>query len=337
MIMRVIQFLTTLIIGSLFFSASAQAKQGVCVYKDSEYEGPRRCFENNIRSFGELGINDQISSFQIHGNVDIIFYEHKNFRGNSKRFSNDQSRLTNGMNDNFSSMKIVRSNRHAQWGDRGNWGYATSSSGNNDWDNDSEDNDLNYDEDEDINNLVCLYADKNFKGRRHCFKADNPRFENFNFDNQADSIYIRGDIEVELYQHAGYKGFSRVFTRSASHFKPHEHDQYSAIRIRKRRSNAGSVSNYDEDYDEDRIDGQACLFPKRNYGGQPYCFNSDNPRFADFNFDNKADSLRMNNNIEVILYQHENYRGYSRVFRHDVPRFNNQDRDQFSSIKIRRR
>ena len=106
-----------------------------------------------------------------------------------------------------------------------------------------------------------------------------------------------------------------------------ERNQYSAIKIRKRNNG----QNYDH------LNAKACLFPDRNYGGQPFCFNSDNSRFANFGFDNKADSLRINGNYEVILYQHENYTGYSRIFRNNTPRFRDKDHDQFSSIRIRRR
>ena len=65
-----------LTVGLIFISSHAQAQTGVCVYKDSQFEGPRRCFEDNVRNFKKLGINDQISSFQLHGNVGVIFYEH---------------------------------------------------------------------------------------------------------------------------------------------------------------------------------------------------------------------------------------------------------------------
>ena len=114
--MRVIKHITQLAIGFFLISTAAQAQQGVCVYKDSQYEGPRRCFEDSVPNFARLGINDQISSFQIHGDVDVIFYEHRGFRGANKRFSGDQSQLYDGMNDNFSSMKIVDSYKQKQWG-----------------------------------------------------------------------------------------------------------------------------------------------------------------------------------------------------------------------------
>ena len=317
------------------FCAAAHAQQGVCVYKDSHYDGPRRCFENSVQNFGKLGINDQISSFQIHGNVDIIFYEHSGYKGANKRFSNGQPTLTGRMNDNFSSMKIVDSSQQFEWGDRGEWGYYSELDTDDNWQNNDEDDtiDNNQDDNEyDENNeytenqsRVCLYTNQNYKGEEYCFENDDPRFENFGFDNKADSIRIEGDIEVELFQHAGYKGFSRTYRRSVPRFKPEERNQYSAIKIRDR-------SDY-SDYQT----AKACLFPDKNYGGQAYCFNSDNPRFANFGFDNKADSILIKGDVEVELYQHENYTGYSRVIRNNTPRFKGKDHDQFSSIRIRQR
>ena len=332
--MRVFKHVLQLMAGFFLFCSVAQAQQGVCVYKDNHYEGPRRCFENNIRSFARLDMNDQISSFQIHGNVDVIFFEHHNYKGANKRFSGDQSVLFDGMNDNFSSMKIVESHKQRQWGNRGEWGSVDDDELNDEWNNVIIDDDIDYGGDEGGGNKdiydenfgrVCLYSDKNYAGREYCFRDDDPRFENFGFDNKADSIRIEGNIEVELFQHSGYKGFSRIYRRSTPRFKPSERDQYSAIKIRKR------GKNYDH------LTAKACLFPDRNYGGQPYCFNSDIPRFADFGFDNMADSLRINGDYEIILYQHENYTGFSRVYRNNNPRFRGNNHDQFSSIKIRRR
>ncbi len=318
--------------GFLMFCAIAQAQQGVCVYKDGNYEGPRRCFEDSVRNFDNLGINDQISSFQIHGNVDIIFYEHQGYSGANKRFSSSQSLLTGSMNDNFSSMKIVVSNLQQQWGDRGEWGYYSDVDPDNDWQN-SDENDEYYNDnnnsdygDEDETGRVCLYEDANYKGRAYCFENDDPRFENFGFDNKADSIRIEGNMEVELFQHADYKGFSRIYRRSVPRFKPKGRNQFSAIKIRRRGDGNNSLRT-----------AKACLFPDRNYGGKPLCFNSDNPRFANFGFDNKADSILVRGNVEVILYQHENYTGFSRVFRNNSPRFRDREHDQFSSIRIRQR
>ena len=344
--MRISRYLALFTLSSLFFSATAQAQQGVCVYKDSHYEGPRRCFEDNIRSFSKLGMNDQISSFQIHGNVDIIFYEHSNFKGGNKRFSNGQSVLNDGLNDNFSSMKIVKSRNQSRWGDRGHWGNQGYNDGNNGWLShdgstsnqpgvdghtdypSNQPGTTGYDNDA---GRVCLYEDENYRGKSFCFTHDDPRFDNIGFDNKADSMRIEGNIEVELFQHSGYKGFSQIYRQSTPRFSRQEHDQYSAIKIRSRNHN---YNNNQPGYTG--LTGQACLYPDRGYRGQPYCFTSDNARFADFGFDNQADSIKLQGNIEVILYQHENYTGYSKVFRNNVSNFRGKDHDQYSSIKIRR-
>jgi hypothetical protein len=334
--MTIFKYITQLATGFFLISAAAQAQQGVCVYKDSDYDGPRRCFEDSVQNFARLGINDQISSFQIHGSVDVIFYQHRGFRGARKRFSTDQPILHNGKNDKFSSMKIVESHKQEQWGNRGQWGKYGGDYSDNDWHDNQDEDDNGYNNDnnghnddigEDEIGRVCLYSDPNYRGKAYCFKNDDPRFENFGFDNKADSIRIEGDVEVELFQHADYKGFSRLYRQSMPRFKPGERDQYSAIRIRRR--------NNGQDYNH--LTSKACLFPDRNYGGQPYCMNSDIPRFANFGFDNKADSLRITGNYEIILYQHENYTGYSRKFRNNIPRFQGKDHDQFSSIRIRPR
>ena len=251
----------------------------------------------------------------------LFFMNTQKFRGASKEFYSAESVLSGGLNDNFSSMKIIKNYQAYEWGDRGNWGYAHNPE--NEWDNDDDDYSDNQ------QGLACLYPDRNFKGQEFCFSHDDPRFENFGFDNMADSLRIEGDIEVELFQHSDYKGFSRVFRDSVRRFRPEEHDQFSAIRIRKRDRYADG-----DDYDGR---GQACLYPDWNYVGTPYCFTTDMPRFANIGFDNKADSIQIDGNIEVVLYQHENYTGYSRVFRDSIPKFQGRDHDQYSSIRIRRR
>lgn len=341
---RVLKHIALLAGGFFILCAAAQAQQGVCVYQDSHYEGPRRCFENSVQNFSNLGINDQISSFQIHGNVDIIFYQNSNYRGASKRYSSGESVLTGGMNDNFSSMKIVKSSRQDQWGDRGQWGYYGGSETEDDWQYNDEAypgddtlEDPEYGGFSDYQGRVCLYENQNYTGKQHCFENDNPRFENFGFDNKADSLRIVGDIEVELFQHADYRGFSRIYRNNVPRFTPEEHDQYSAIRIRKRGDSPTGINPTGSNPNNDYQTAKACLFPNKDYGGKPYCFNSDNPRFANFGFDNKADSILIKGDVEVILYQHENYTGYSRVFRNNVPRFKGKDHDQFSSIRIRQR
>lgn len=348
--MRIIRYLALLSAGLSIFTAAAQAQQGVCVYRDSNYEGPRRCFENSVHSFDKLGINDQISSFRIHGNVEVIFYERGGFKGANKRFTHGLAVLGDGMNDNFSSMKIVKSRRDSQWGNRGSWGKAGAPHPYNDWNDDDRDEDPHHARQA----RVCLYADRNFRGKEVCFNENNPRFENLGFDNKADSMRIEGDIVVQLFQHAGYKGFSRTYRNSVARFSAEEKDQYSAIRIKRGAASAAYPTPVPQSPpktpDFPAADspgspqpgptpypGQVCLFPDKNYGGQPYCFTGDNARFADIGFDNKADSIIIDGGMEAVLYQHENYTGYSRVFRESVANFKGKDHDQYSSIRIRRR
>lgn len=211
----------TSLLSSLAFFISTSVMAEVCVYEHENYRGGRKCFNEDVRNFGRLGINDSISSLRVHGDVEVILYRDEKFRGRSIVVDHDARWLDDGFNDSVSSMKIVPRRHHSGWGRSSNSGWDRSER--------HEDRSNRH-----ARGKVCLYSDWQYQGHEQCFERNEADFTRLNFDNKADSIRIDGNLEVTLYEHPDYRGYSRTFSRNIPKFEGHDHDQYSSIRIRHR-------------------------------------------------------------------------------------------------------
>lgn len=199
----------------LLFSSLAWAE--VCLYQHNDFRGGRACFDRDVRDFAAIGINDQVSSLKIHGDFEVTLYEESDFRGDSETFEYDAEYVGRRFNDRFSSMEIRHRNEHQGWG-------RSQQSG---WDNSTQ-----YSHRE-PQGEVCIYWDPNYRGKELCFTRDVTDLTKFNFDNQADSIRIRGDVEAILYEHHHFHGHNRTYAHDTPKFGP-DRDTYTSLRIRRR-------------------------------------------------------------------------------------------------------
>jgi hypothetical protein len=85
-------------------------RAGACFYKDSRFRGDYFCLEAGERiDTMPRGMNDEISSIQAFGDVDVEVYQDVNFRGRSRRFGSSVRNLAEeGWNDRLSSVRVSR-------------------------------------------------------------------------------------------------------------------------------------------------------------------------------------------------------------------------------------
>ena len=81
-------------------------RSGACFYTDSDYRGRSFCLDSNERqSYVGNSFNDKISSIRVFGRARVITYEHENFGGARRIYSNDVTGLGN-FNDKISSIEV---------------------------------------------------------------------------------------------------------------------------------------------------------------------------------------------------------------------------------------
>ena len=120
--MRTIQITTVVLCFGLFaaaFSSSSLARNEACVYDKKEYEGDELCLSKSVSNLADEGWNDAISSIEIHGDTEVILYEHEDYKGKSLHLTGSASSLRRGMDDNVSSIEIVGTNGGEQGGTSG--------------------------------------------------------------------------------------------------------------------------------------------------------------------------------------------------------------------------
>lgn len=81
---------------------------GVCVYEHWDYKGWERCFADGHTNFRELGIDNLVSSIRIVGDVTAHLFEHSDFQGYKRVFTNSDPRLNHRDNDAYSSIVVTR-------------------------------------------------------------------------------------------------------------------------------------------------------------------------------------------------------------------------------------
>lgn len=84
-------------------------RQGACFYKDANYRGAYFCADagEELESMPS-GANDEISSIRIFGGAEVVVYESRRFRGNSRTFTRDVANLERErLNDKISSVRVL--------------------------------------------------------------------------------------------------------------------------------------------------------------------------------------------------------------------------------------
>ena len=85
-------------------------RAGVCFYRDAGYRGDYFCVEagSDVPALPR-GMNDEISSMQAFGDVEVEVYQDTSFRGRSRRFDRSVRNFgDDGWNDRLSSIRVNR-------------------------------------------------------------------------------------------------------------------------------------------------------------------------------------------------------------------------------------
>jgi len=84
-------------------------RTGACFYKDDRFRGEYFCVAagDEVTSMPS-GMNDQITSIQTFGSVDVEIFQDVQFRGRSKRFNSSVTNLGGDWNDRLSSIRVNR-------------------------------------------------------------------------------------------------------------------------------------------------------------------------------------------------------------------------------------
>jgi len=87
-----------------------EPRAGACFYKDARFRGDYFCLEPGERiETMPRGMNDEISSIQLFGDIDVEVYQDVDFRGRAKRFGSSVRNLADeGWNDRLSSVRVSR-------------------------------------------------------------------------------------------------------------------------------------------------------------------------------------------------------------------------------------
>ncbi len=82
--------------------------RGACFYKDSDFRGEAFCASLGTQTARlPRGVEDEISSIQIFGNVEVTLYQHPNFQGQTRTITSSINSLKSiGFNDKVSALRV---------------------------------------------------------------------------------------------------------------------------------------------------------------------------------------------------------------------------------------
>lgn len=184
-----------LIIFTIWITASYAQEGRVCIYEHPNYKGWEQCFTEDQANFKYLGINDEVSSLRIFGGIQVKLYQNAHYQGMGYLYTENIPWVGDEVNDQFSSLQIISS----------------------------------------VQNQVCLYEHPNYQGIERCFAEDQIDFASLGINDRISSLRIFGPLEVNLFQHARYRGFRQVYTENTPWVGKNMDEQFSSLQILKKR------------------------------------------------------------------------------------------------------
>jgi hypothetical protein len=183
----------------------------VCVYKDIHYQGWEQCYNagDEVNTLG--GRNNAVSSIRIYGRASVTVYSETNFRGQAAEFSSNVPdlglrSLAGGKtwSDHIQSLRVG--------GSQGGGGYYPGR----DYPGNNPGNGRNYPDQYPNNSSnprnmtgVCVYDQKDFRGREQCFDPGSQISDlarSGNWSDRIQSIRVFGRVAVTLYRDVGFRG-----------------------------------------------------------------------------------------------------------------------------------
>ena len=107
-----------------FYGHPTFARDEVCVYDERDWKGGRFCTTHSIRNLADEDWNDDIASIEVDPGLEVILYEHADYRGRSVRVLEDADHIRHGLDHDVSSMEIIRPGEDNHHQSRGNKPHA---------------------------------------------------------------------------------------------------------------------------------------------------------------------------------------------------------------------
>lgn len=183
-------------------------RTGACFYRDADFRGEYFCARvgEDIPEMTE-GMNDQISSIRILGDVEVTVFQDVRFRGRSERYRRDVRNLgSQGWNDRLSSISVrageFDGGRPPEWGNPG-----TPREG------------------------ACFFSDANFRGRSFCLQRGGSYSslpEGFN--DRISSIRAQR-ARVMVFVDSDFRGKSEEIRSDVANVGDRWNDKISSVRV----------------------------------------------------------------------------------------------------------
>jgi len=208
---------------------------------------------------------------------------------------------------------------------------------------------------------VCLYEDKNFKGRYFCLRpGDRLTMVPDELADEISSIRLRGNAEVTVFRDSEMRGRSARFITDVRDLKREGwNDQISSVDVGNPRDyrsyggvydDRGRARGRDRDINPDRggwmsdrppVWGQmsmpqegACFYQDADFHGEYFCV----PRGGTYTslprgFNDRISSIKVFDGA-VMIFKDTNFRGPSTQIASDVRDLRGSWRDKVSSIRV---
>jgi hypothetical protein len=285
---------------------NSRIQNGACFYMDENYGGDTFCLNaGEERQELDGRFNDRISSIRIFGQAQVVVYEHRNFGGASKSFRGDASNLQD-WNDKITAIRVQSTgSRDEHSGFRGNANEPR--------------------------NGACFYVDADYRGDRFCFNSNESQpYLRDRLNDRISSIRIFGRAEVTVFGEPNFNGPRRTFRQDVPNMSIWN-DRISSFRIDSPQEE-GRFGN--ERRGREPRNG-ACFYLDENYGGDSFCLNAgESLRNVGDRYNDQISSIRVFGKVRVIVHEHDNFGGASRVILDNVPNLRDFN-DIITSVEVR--
>jgi uncharacterized protein YkwD len=173
-----------------------ESESAVTIYEQENYKGASKSFKLGRYNLQDLGIgNDRLSSLKIPEGWRVRLFEHADFKGKFKDFTNSTAFVGADWNDKASSLVIEP-----------NYNVPTNT------------------------NLVTIYQHSDYKGASKSFKLGKYNLQDLGIGNdQLSSLKVPQGWRVRLYEHADFRGKFKDFTSSTAFAGADWNDKTSSI------------------------------------------------------------------------------------------------------------